>query len=213
MNSVVIADDHSFFRAGLESILATSGFNVVASVGDGASALRAINEFAPNFAILDIRMPELDGVETLSALRKEENQCPVILLAAEYVDDFLVDAIEAGANALVSKSNAHQTLLDAISAVQSGGQYLEEGLLDRYVSLFANGSRSKAVGNDEISPREQKIAEGVARGLRNREIAKEIELSEAMVKLYLHRIYARLNLANRTELALYMQRKQPAGAN
>jgi two-component system, NarL family, nitrate/nitrite response regulator NarL len=207
LNRVVIADDHSFFRSGLESVLAGSGFDVVASVGDGASAISAIDELTPDFAILDVRMPELDGVETLEALRKEANACPVILLAAEYEDASLVGAIQSGANALVSKTNAHQTLLEAISAVQSGGQFLEEGLLERYIKLTTNAGSQPMGGNGELSKREAMIAEAAARGLRNREIAREADLSEAMVKLYLHRIYTRLGLSNRTELALYMQRK------
>ena len=105
---------------------------------------------------------------------------PVILLAAEYEGGSLVEAIWAGANALVSRTNAYQTLLDAIA------------------------------GNEALSPREARIADAAARDLRNHEIAREVELSEAMVKLYLNRIYARLGLANRTELALYMQRSETA---
>lgn len=206
MTRVVIADDHSFFRTGLEAALAARGFEVIASVGDGASAYAAIRDRAPSFAILDVRMPEGDGISTLNALRKDGIQCPVILLAAEYEDSALVQAIEAGANGLISKTNAHQTLLEAISALKSGGQFLEEGFLNRYIELTRTGSPAASERPDRLNPREARIAELVARGLRNREIAREVELSEAMVKLYLHRIYTRLGLANRTELALYMQR-------
>jgi len=180
---VVIADDHSFFRAGLENALAARGFEVIASVGDGASAFSAIKECDPNFAILDVRMPEGDGISTLSDLRREGNQCPVILLAAEYEDKALVEAIRAGANGLISKTNAHQTLIEAIAAVKSGGQFFEEGFLSRYVELTREGFPSGQLANGGLSERERKIAEAAARGLRNREIAKEVELSEAMVKL------------------------------
>jgi two-component system nitrate/nitrite response regulator NarL len=205
LTSVVIADDHSFFRAGLESALAARGYEVIASVADGASALGAIKERNPAFAILDIRMPKGDGISTLSELRKQGIQCPVILLAAEYEDSVLVAAIQAGANGLISKTNAHQTLLEAISAVKSGGQFLEEGFLDRYIQLTKSGVPDGEARPDRLNPREASIAKLVSRGLRNREIAAEVGMSEAMVKLYLHRIYTRLGLANRTELALYMR--------
>jgi two-component system, NarL family, nitrate/nitrite response regulator NarL len=208
LSSVVIADDHSFFRAGLETALTADGYDVIASVADGISAYSAIRDRNPNFAILDVRMPNKDGISTLTDLRKEGNQCPVILLAAEYEDAALVEAIQSGANALVSKTNAHQTLIEAIAAISSGGQYFEEGFLSRFVELTRAGSQVVQPRHDGLSLREEKIAHLVAQGMRNRQIGEEVGLSEAMVKLYLHRIYARLGLANRTELALYMQKSE-----
>ncbi len=205
---VLIADDHSFFRAGLESVLATNGLEVVASVGDGITALDAVAELDPDLVILDVRMPGHDGVETLRELRRQGRTCPVVLLAAEFEDEALLGAIDAGANAIVSKTNADRTLLDAITAVQSGGQFFEQGYLDRYIGLKASAAGKSGAGeNESLSDRERRIAEGVAQGLRNREIALKCGLSEAMVKLYLHRIYSRLDLNNRTELALHMRER------
>lgn len=205
MSRVVIADDHSFFRTGLESVLARSGFEVVAAVGDGASALTAIEQFKPDLVILDVRMPEKDGIETLREIRSNGRKYPVILLAAEFEDDALLGAINAGADALVSKGSSDKILLEAMSAVQSGAQYLEHGYLNRFLELSSGQPPSVPRQKAQLSEKELLVAQAVAEGMKNRQIAEQVGLSEAMVKLYLHRIYARLGLANRTELALFIR--------
>ena len=203
MTSVLIADDHAFFRTGLESALEKAGYNVVASVDDGIDALEAVKLTSPDIVILDVRMPRMDGITTLNALRNEGVVKPIVLLAAEFEDAVLADAIRAGASAMVNKSGPDTKLFDALTVVQSGGQFFEPGYLDQALSQVQ--TRRKAEAPTPFSQRELAIAEAVSIGMKNREISAKQGMSEAMVKPYLHRIYARLGLNNRTELALYMR--------
>lgn len=206
MSTVLIADDHAFFRAGLESALQGAGYDVVASVEDGESALNAVAKKAPDIVILDVRMPRLNGVATLKALRERAYAGPVVMLAAEFEDHVLAEAIRSGASAIIDKNGEQSKLFDALVAVMSGGKFIDAGYLERFVSASeGEPSRREPSTEAKLNRKERLIAEEVAKGLRNREIAAKHDLSEAMVKLYLHRIYARLGLANRTELALLVR--------
>ena len=210
MNKVVIADDHAFFRAGLESALQGAGYDVVASVEDGESEVRAVADTSPDVVVLDVRMPRLGGIETLRKLRDKSFAGPIVMLAAEFEDQVLADALNGGASALVDKNGAQSKLFDALSAVLSGGKFIDAGYLERFLAISGRSpAEDQKSPQHGLSTRERLIAVEVARGMRNREIAEKHDMSEAMVKLYLHRLYARLGLANRTELALFMRRGMP----
>ncbi|PEQ11954.1 hypothetical protein B2G71_14330 [Novosphingobium sp. PC22D] len=203
MTSVVIADDHAFFRSGLESALCSAGYDVVASVSDGEGALDAVARTSPDVVILDVRMPGMDGISTLEKLRRQGCKGEVIMLAAEFEDHALMGAIRAGANAIVNKNGAENRLFDALTAVRKGGRFIDSDYLERFIEISKN--ESMPAGGPKMSERERFIADNVAQGFRNREIAEKLGVSEALVKLYLHRLYTRLGIKNRTELAIMMR--------
>lgn len=199
MTRVLLADDHKFFRAGVEAALRAGGIDVVASVDNGESALIAIRECDPDIVILDLKMPGQGGVATLQALRKAGDTRPVIVLAAEVEDDALVAIIAAGVNAIVSKAGAELRLMEAIQTIKQGTLFIDSDLMDRAMALAKAEVKTSML--DLLSPREREVAEQVAMGRRNREIATEVHVTEGTIKIYLHNIYRKLGIGSRTELA------------
>jgi two-component system nitrate/nitrite response regulator NarL len=204
MTSILIADDHAFLRAGLEAVLGSLGYRIVASVADGAAALAAIDAENPDLVILDIRMPQRSGVEVLEALRAKGDTRPVLLLTAELDNPSLVGAVRAKVDGIVFKDNAAGTLQQAIETVLAGGRFIDIALMDRAFMLATEAPSRSAL--DTLSDRDQRIVEGAAAGMRNKDIADGLGITEGSVKVYLHRIYEKLGVSNRTELALLVHR-------
>ncbi|WJS98125.1 response regulator [Novosphingobium humi] len=203
MTSIVIADDHAFLRAGLEQVLGSLGFAIAASVGDGDAALAAVAEKDPDLVIVDLRMPGRNGVAVLEALRGRGDMRPVLMLAAEIDDASLVAAIRLGVNGIVLKDSDASALRQAIDTVMAGDRAISMAMMERAFMLASQPAQTDPL--DALSERDRRIVEGVAAGLRNREIAENLAISEGSVKVYLHRIFDRLNVGNRTELALLVR--------
>jgi two-component system nitrate/nitrite response regulator NarL len=200
MTTVLLADDHPFMRAGVEAVLRDSQFNVVATAATGQEALEKLSEHDPELCILDIRMPAPSGVEVLQTMRERGDRRPVVLLTAELEDAALVAAVRADVNGIVLKHVAEDALLDCLEAVAAGQQAIPADLMAHAQTLLAKGEPSHPLGN--LTPRERQIAELVGGGLRNRDIASSLGMTEGTVKVYLHVIYQKLDIDNRTELAL-----------
>lgn len=200
MTTVLIADDHAFIRAGVEAVLRGSRFTIVGQCADGAEALDKVAELDPDICVFDIRMPGTDGVAALEALRARGDRRPVILLTADLEDAHLLAAVKAGVNGLVLKEGAEDSLLDCLEAVASGRRAVPADLLERALDLSLSKQQPGAFAS--LAPRERAIVEQVGRGLRNRDIAAALGMSEGTVKVYLHGIYQKLGVENRTELAI-----------
>lgn len=200
MVPVLLADDHPFMRAGVEAVLRGTRFNIVAMANDGEEALAAIARRDPAICIFDIRMPKKTGVEALQALRASGDMRPVVLLTAALEDRSLLAAVRAGVNGIVLKDGAEDALLDALEKVAAGDKAIPQVLLQRALDLSLAGGDIDPLA--ALAPRERQIAAQVGRGLRNREIADALAMSEGTVKVYLHTIYQKLGIKNRTELAL-----------
>jgi two-component system nitrate/nitrite response regulator NarP len=198
MCTIVIADDHEFLRNGLQSVLENMGHDVVAAVGNGEEALVAIDREDPDLAILDVRMPMLDGVGVLERMRAGGDSRPVILLTAELEDSKLASAMKAGVDGVVFKSAPAGDLDHAITRTLAGEQAVDGALIEKAESFRNQPSASFG----ELSPREMQIATAVAAGQRNKEIATIVGMTEGSVKVYLHKIYEKTGVQNRTELAI-----------
>lgn len=208
MTRIVLADDHPFLRSGVEGVLGSLGIEIVASVENGGEALEAIEREDPDVAILDVRMPGMGGVPVLEALRAKGDNRPVILLTAEIEDAALLTAVKARVDGIVFKAGAETRLHDAIKAVMAGERYIDQGLMQRALDLAIENPRPSALA--KLSARELQIAEAVAAGKRNRDIAEEIGTTEGSIKVYLHRIYEKLGVSSRTELAVLVLRERGA---
>lgn len=208
MTSVLLADDHSFVRAGVEAVLRGSPFDIVATASSGDEALAAVGRHNPDICVFDVRMPGKTGVEALQHLRERGDNRPVVLLTAGMEDHALLSAVRAGVNAIVLKDEAEENLLDALRKVESGQRSVPERLLQRALDLSLTGNSDPL---SSLAPRERQIAAQVGRGLRNKEIADALSMSEGTVKVYLHTIYQKLGIKNRTELALIAHKAGEAG--
>lgn len=204
MTRVVIADDHPFLRTGVEAVLRSAGIEIAGSAGDGNEALQVIARCDPDVAIIDVQMPDRDGIGVLEAMRTDGDQRPVILLTAHIDDDRLIAALRANVNAIVFKQGAEQSLVETIERVERGEKVIDPALTSRALDLTLTG-----VGTlDRLAPRERQIADAVAKGLRNREIGAQLGMTEGSIKVYLNRIFDKLGVENRTELALLVHGKK-----
>jgi len=200
MIRVLLADDHPFMRTGIEAVLRGSRFTVVATAASGREALDAVAEHDPEICIFDIRMPGLTGVELLQTVRGRGDKRRIVLLTAELEDDALLAAIKAGVDGIVLKDGAEDALLACLETVAAGSRAVPAELLERALQVSLDDSRGHPL--DRLTPREKQIAEHVGRGMRNRDIAAALAMTEGTVKVYLHTIYQKLAIENRTELAL-----------
>lgn len=205
MKRILIADDHAYLRAGIEAVLGDAGYEIVASVADGAAAECAIAAFDPEIVILDIRMPAKSGIAVLQALRAAGDERKVVLLTAALTDADLLEAIRSKVDAIVMKDDAALVLQEAMAAVSRGERYITLELMDRAFALATAEPKHDPLAS--LSERDRRVVEGAAAGLRNRQIAEQLGITEAAVKVYLHRVFDRLGVRNRTELALLVARE------
>lgn len=209
MINVVIADDHPIVLAGLDQLIrGEAGMQVVATCVNGVEALQAVHTKKPDVLLLDINMPKLDGIGVLRALASERAVVYTVVLTAE-LDTSAVAALRlAGARAVVLKELSPQHVIDCIRRVHAGTEWIE--CLGR--SPAVNETRSEQPDHAELTPRERELAALVASGLRNREIASRLGISEGTAKLHLYNVYKKLGVANRVELAIRMQGRQSAAS-
>jgi len=203
MTRLLVADDHPIILSGLESLLRDSEFEIAGAVADGAAALAAARDDPPDILLLDVRMPTLSGVEVLRVLKTEGRTIPTVLLTASLDDGHLLEAMRLGVGGIVLKEMAHARLLECLRTVAAGGTWIDAAILDRWRETVAQGRPRGPL--DGLAPRERQLAEMVGRGLRNRDIAEALGVSEGSVKVFLHRIYRKLKVGSRTELALLVE--------
>ena len=202
MTRVLLADDHPLMLSGLESVLRGTAYEIAAKVGTGAAALEAAAAAQPDILILDIKMPEGSGLDVLRTLRAAGDARPIVLLTADIDDQSLVEAIRLGVSGIIMKEGAETQIVACLDRVRGGGRWIEGPVLQRALDVaVSSGGRQKGPLS-RLTPRERAIARLVGEGLRNREIGDELGLTEGTVKVCLHRIYEKLNISNRTELAL-----------
>lgn len=207
---VVIADDQKLVRAGFSMILgAQPDIEVVDEAGDGAEAIRVVRAARPDVVLMDVRMPELDGLAATRELLSEGpvgRHIPKILILTTFdVDDYVYEALAAGASGFLLKDTPPEQLVDAVRAVAAGDSLLAPTVTRRLIEHFvASGGRRERPpqGIDELTPRELEVFKLVARGLSNAEIADELVLSEATVKTHVARVLLKLGLRDRVQVVV-----------
>lgn len=201
MTRLLIADDHPIIVSGLRSVLSDTDYEVVAAVASGAEVADAIERSRPDILILDVAMPGGGGVEALRRLRSSGDDRPVVLLTAGLDDSALLEAVRLGVDGIVLKEGAHNLLIPCLESVKAGRRWIDRELLQRALDLTISGAAA-ADPFQGLTDRERLIAGHVAQGLRNRDIALALGMNEGTVKVYLHRIYRKLGVGSRTELAI-----------
>ncbi len=191
---MLIADDHPLFREGVaRSIRERPDLELVAAAEDGRGALAAIREHRPDVAVLDVRMPGLDGLEVLRAVRRDELPTRVLMLSAFAEAELVYRAIELGASGYLSKDAGPDAVLDGIAGVARGDTVLAP---EMQAAVFGE-IRSRAGADQKLSPRESEILALVAEGLAVPDIATRLHLGQGTVKTHLQRIYEKLGVSDR----------------
>jgi len=201
---VVIADDQTLVRTGFRMILRDAGIPVVAEAADGAQAVAAVLEHQPDVVLMDIRMPEMDGLEATKRIltRQPGTGCRIIILTTFDLDQYVYGALAAGASGFLLKHVSPEYLIAAIRMIRSGDALLAPSVTRRLVERFARQAPVPALPRGELSsvtPRELEVLRLLARGLSNAEIAGQLTLSEATVKTHVARILAKLQLRDRVQ--------------
>ena len=206
---ISLADDHPVVLEGLASILSReNGHEVIARDTDGDAALQTIREKAPDVAVLDAVMPGLSGVEVLKTVREIGLPTRVVLLAGEIGSDDLSESIRLGVDGILLKDEASQVLLDCVNSVASGGRWVSVHLVERALNIAAKGGTTEP----GLTPREGEVADHVAAGLQNKEIAEKLGIADGTVRIHLHNVFKKLGIQNRVELAnrMHNHRSSPS---
>lgn len=194
---ILLADDHPMIRAAIEVLLRDTGYEVVGMAGTGEAALIEIRRLRPDILLLDLQMPGGNGLEVLRQLRAEKSPVGVILLTAAVDDAELLEAKALKVRGIVLKNSDPAYLLECLDSVSAGRMWIDPELARRSRKLSTANHASL-----QLAPRERQLIAFVRKGLRNREIGEQLGVTEGTVKAYLHAIYERLGVTNRTELAI-----------
>ena len=190
---VLIADDHPVVRAGLRDMLsAQRDFDVIAEAVNGAEAVTLTNRFLPHVVLMDLRMPEMDGVSAIAQIKAEHQDVNILVLTTYDSDSDILPAVEVGATGYLLKDAAREELFQAIRAAAQGRPMLTPSVAARLMERM----RSPTV--EALTSREIEVLELVARGAHNKQVASQLYISEATVKSHLIRIYGKLGVEDRT---------------
>ena len=208
MTRVLIIDDEALVRAGLRMILESADdMQVVGEAGDGADAVEAVRRCRPDVVLMDIRMPRLDGLAAMVAVRELDGAPPVVILTTFDLDDYVFRALQAGAAGFMLKDTPPHDLINAVRVVAAGESMLSPSVTTRLIAHFATGSwtdkeeRAQARFTD-LTDREREVLVEVGRGSSNAEIGTTLFMSEATVKSHVSRLLVKLGVANRVQIAI-----------
>jgi DNA-binding NarL/FixJ family response regulator len=190
---VLVADDHAGFRHGLVALLASEpGFDIVGEARDGHEAVAMTLGLLPEVVLMDLQMPGLDGPGAIATLRQQAPEVRVLVLTTYGSDADITRAVEAGATGYLLKDAPREQLFGAIRAAARGESVLSPSVATRVLG------RMRAPAEEALSPRELEILQAVARGLSNKDIGRQLYVSEATVKTHLLRVFSKLGVDDRT---------------
>ena len=199
--TILIADDHTVVRDGLSAMLAREeDFRVVGEARNGVEALDKARALKPDVVLMDLRMPEMDGVEAMRQIREEQENAKFIVLTTFDSDEYIFDAIDAGAKGYLLKDASREDLFKAIRAVHAGESLIEPGVAAKVLDRLAELSRYRAEASSNLlSDREIEVLRFMAKGSANKNIAAELSISESTVKSHVANIFQKLDVNRRTE--------------
>jgi len=202
---ILVADDHAIFRDGLRKLLeAADDVQIIGEASNGVECVKMLAKLKPDILLLDLRMPEKDGLGVLEEVNFDSLPTRVIVLTAAEDDRDVVRAMRLGARGVVLKQSASDLLLKSIRRVAEGEIWLDNRMTAEVIEAFKKSSESgQRREKPLLSAREKEIVQLVAQGFRNREIGEKLFISEQTVKNHLHNIFDKLGVSDRLELALY----------
>lgn len=199
---IIIADDHMMVREGLKQLLELDGsIEVIGQASEGETCLKLVDELQPDVVLLDINMPNMNGLQTLKKLRSKNSEQKVLMLTIHNEVEYLLRAVELGANGYVLKDSESEVLKKAIFTVFNGETYIEASLTPE---LKERMKRMKSSSSSEsLTKREVDVLKLIAEGLFNKEIAYRLNISEKTVKNHVSNIFKKIGVSDRTQAAVY----------
>ena len=193
---IFIADDHPVVRDGLSAMLETQpDFQVVGDASDGVEAVQKVNEMRPDVVLLDLEMPEMDGVEALTLMRDAHADEKVIVFTAFDTDERILGAVKAGAQGYLLKGTPREQVFDAVRVVHGGESLIQPVIISKLLHRISQGTDEP----QSVTPRELDVLKLLGRGLQNKEIADELSITERTVKFHVGSILSKMDAGNRTE--------------
>ncbi|MED5408321.1 MAG: response regulator transcription factor [Pseudomonadota bacterium] len=202
----LLIDDHALFRAGLESLLERRGIEIVASVGSGEDAIRLVRKTTPDVILLDLRMPEISGLDVLKTLSEQKPGLPVVMLTTSAEEQDLAAALRKGACGYLMKDMEPDELVIALRDIVAGNTIVAPALTGILADLVKNDNRQQHKEAEqpftELTPREREILGHLAEGQSNKVIARHLDISDGTVKLHVKAILRKLGVHSRVEAAV-----------
>jgi two-component system nitrate/nitrite response regulator NarL len=204
---VVLADDHVFVRDGIKSLLENeANITVIGEATDGLEALTAIEELKPDLLILDIRMPNLTGIEVVEQLRAKNNFVKIIMLSMHESEEYVLKSIQAGADGYLLKGSSKEEFLKAVHTVSNGGKYFSGDISSILIGQLTNPSLivepKQALGEEQvITKREKEILKLLLSGKGNKEIAEALDISKRTAEVHRFNLMKKLKVKNLMELS------------
>ena len=199
MTRILLADDHPMIRTAIEVLLRDTRYELAGTAANGVEALDEVGRLEPDILLLDLEMPRTGGMEVIRKLRAANSAVRIIILTAAIDDSSLIEARTLRVQGMVLKNSDPAYLLECLDQVRAGRSWIDPELETRARELEeAFGGTARPA----LAPRERELIRYVRQGLRNREIARELGVTEGTVKVYLHAIFEKLGVKNRTELAI-----------
>ena len=204
---VLVIDDHVLFRDGIVSLLRAAGYDVVGEAGNGIDGIAKAEKLRPDLILLDISMPEMDGLETLRRIREKRPNVKIIMLTASDREADLLDTIRMGASGYLLKDLATDDFLKKLDDFQAGESPISKKMVSKLVGTFSSSESDEQsisdLGESPLTKREIEILKFMAKGLSNPEIAEQLHISRNTVKFHIKNILQKKMFTNRTEAATY----------
>jgi two-component system nitrate/nitrite response regulator NarL len=197
MTRILLSDDHPMIASALDMLLRGTDYEIVGRARNGAETLDLLDQHKPDILLLDVNMPGKSGIDVLRKLRRDRKAQLVILLTAGMDDSQLMGAAELEPNGIVLKTSDPALLLECMDDVRDGRRWVDPEVEERIMTV-----RMRAKSGPSLTARERELVELVSKGMRNRDIAAELGVTEGTVKVYLHGIFDKFGVENRTELAM-----------
>lgn len=201
---VIIADDHTIFRSGLNMLLSSEpDINVIGEAEDGQTAIQLAKELNPDVILMDIGMPELNGIEATERIKLETPDINILVLTMHRSDEYFFKVLEAGASGYILKGAETSELINAVRSVAKGEVFLYPSMAGRLVKEYLSQSTASKISSAKLTKREREILQLIAEGFTNKEIAKKLVLSPSTVHSHRTNLLHKLNLNSRHELVQY----------
>lgn len=201
---ILLADDHRILRSGLRTLLnLEEDFEVVGEASNGIEAVRLTETLRPDVVVMDISMPDMDGLKAAEEIQSLGLPAKIVMLTVHADEDYLFQTLKAGASGYVHKSSADRELIDAIRTAYRGEVFLYPSAIRKVLSEYLRGGGKRSDDEDPLTNREREVLKRTAEGYTNNEIAEQLVISPKTVDTYRQRIMEKLNLHHRSELIRY----------